>query len=66
VALRTEIDARVKKLINNQQNVKLFRHIGDSWYASVNTGFVCVDIRKFECHPELRQKTDIALYVSMK
>jgi hypothetical protein len=60
VARRNEIDASVKKLTNNQQNVKLLRHVGDAWFVSVKTSFAFVDIRN---HPTVGQKTDIALHI---
>jgi len=48
-AFRVEFDnisAAVKALKENQY-VKFFHGIGDDWYVSVTTGFLCVDIRRF-------------------
>jgi len=41
-----EIDNAVKQL-REKQYVKYFEHIGGGWYVSINTGFQCIDIRRF-------------------
>jgi hypothetical protein len=57
---------RVQQLVDKQQNVKLFVHVGGGWYVSVTSGFACVDIRLFYNHPRFGErptKTGIALRI---
>jgi hypothetical protein len=41
-----EIDSAVDKLVKDEE-VKLHLHVGAAWYVSVNSGYRCVDIRKY-------------------
>ena len=48
--LQSEIDAidlALTNAVDNKDGVKLRRHLGFAWWASVSSGFHCVDIRKF-------------------
>jgi len=42
----TDIDNNVKELVADRA-VKYCAHIGGGYYVSVNSGFYCVDVRKF-------------------
>jgi hypothetical protein len=58
-----EIDQKVDLMMANQY-IFFNKHIGGKWYASVTTGFKCVDLRQFYFHPigcPKPTKTGIAL-----
>jgi hypothetical protein len=58
-----EIDQKVDLMMANQY-ILFNEHIGGKWYASVTTGFNCIDLRQFYFHPigcTKPTKTGIAL-----
>ena len=42
-----EIDIHVQELERNETNTFYRHHLGGNWYVTVQSGFRCVDIRKF-------------------
>ena len=42
-----EIDAEVKKLKEDKENVRYRMHYGGAWHVSVTSGVRCVDLRRF-------------------
>lgn len=41
------IDIHVEELERNEESTFFRHHLGGNWYATVQSGFRCVDIRKF-------------------
>ena len=42
-----DIDKNVKSILSGDQNVKFLHHVGGTYYVSVNSGYRCVDLRKW-------------------
>jgi len=68
VALLAEIDEEAKQLNRKTRPVAYRKHIGDGYYVSVTSGFLCIDFRLFvlpygvQSEEEVRPtKTGIAL-----
>jgi len=68
VAVLAEIDEEAKQLNRKTRPVAYRKHIGDGYYVSVTTGFLCIDLRRFilpyggQSEEEVRPtKTGIAL-----
>jgi len=47
VAMLAEIDEEAKQLNRKTRPVAYRKHIGDGYYVSVTTGFLCIDLRRF-------------------
>jgi len=42
-----DTDRNVKSILNGDQNVKFLQHVGGTYYVNVNSGYRCVDMRKW-------------------
>ena len=42
-----DVNKNIQALIGGDQNVKCLQHIGGTYYVSVNSGYRCVNIRKW-------------------
>ena len=42
-----DVNKNVQALIGGDQNVKFLQHIGGAYYVSVNSGYRCVNIKKW-------------------
>ena len=45
-----DTDKSVREILSGDQNVKFLHHIGGAYYASVNSGYRCVNLRKWIQH----------------
>ena len=42
-----DIDKSVKSILSGDQNVKFLHHVGGTYYVSVNSGYRCVELKKW-------------------
>ena len=42
-----DTDKNVKAILSGDQNVKFLHHLGGTYYVNVNSGYRCVDLRKW-------------------